>query len=86
MHPVFNPVAPYRYLLPTVYLFMADIENTDLYVVVGPGFVSTLSAFMRTSASHPAGPHGRPAQNKVNQVLIAGGGMFQHNCSLSKPL
>ena len=23
---VFNPVAPYRYLLPTMYLFMADIS------------------------------------------------------------
>ena len=32
MHPVFNPVAPYRYLLSTVYLFMADIANPDLFV------------------------------------------------------
>ena len=32
MYPVFNPVAPYRYLLPTVYLFMADIANSDLFV------------------------------------------------------
>ena len=39
VHPVFNPVAPYGYLLPTVYLFMADIANPC--VVVGPGFVST---------------------------------------------
>ena len=31
MHPVFNPVAP-GYLLPTVYLFMADIANPDLFV------------------------------------------------------
>ena len=30
--PVFNPVAPYRYILPTVYLFMPDIENQDLFV------------------------------------------------------
>ena len=29
---MFNPVAPYRYLLPTVYLFMADIANPDLFV------------------------------------------------------
>ena len=26
-----NPVAPYGYLLPTVYLFMADIVNPDLF-------------------------------------------------------
>ena len=30
MHPVFNPVALYGYLRPTVYLFMADIANPDL--------------------------------------------------------
>ena len=29
---MFNPVAPYGYLLPTVYLFMADIANPDLFV------------------------------------------------------
>ena len=27
---MFNPVAPYRYLLHTVYLFVADIANPDL--------------------------------------------------------
>ena len=32
VHLVFNPVAPYGYLLPTVYLFIADIVN--LYVFV----------------------------------------------------
>ena len=30
VHPVFNPVARYGYLLPNVYLFMADIANPDL--------------------------------------------------------
>ena len=32
VHPVFNPVAPYGYLLPIVYLFMANIANPDLFV------------------------------------------------------
>ena len=32
MHPVFNQVTPYGYLLPTVYLSMADITNPDLFV------------------------------------------------------
>ena len=40
VHPVFYPVAAYGYVLPNMYLFMADIENTDCEVV-GPGFVST---------------------------------------------
>ena len=30
--PVFNPVAPYGYLLPNMYLFMADITNPDSFV------------------------------------------------------
>ena len=34
VHPVFNPVAPYRYryLLSGMYLFMADITNPDFLV------------------------------------------------------
>ena len=32
LHPIFNPVAPYRYLLPNVYLFIADIANPDSFV------------------------------------------------------
>ena len=31
VHPVYNPVAPYRYPLPTVYLAVADISNPDLF-------------------------------------------------------
>ena len=30
--PVFNPVAPYGYLLSDMYLFMADITNPDFLV------------------------------------------------------
>ena len=30
--PAFNYVAHYLYLRPTVYLFMADIANPDLFV------------------------------------------------------
>ena len=31
-HPVFNHVAPYRYMFPNVYLFVVDIMNLDLCV------------------------------------------------------
>ena len=31
-HPVLNPVDHYQYLLPTVYLSVADIANPDLFV------------------------------------------------------
>ena len=46
-------VAPYRYLHHTVYLFVANIANPDLFAY-GPGFVSTSPTFMSCSASHPA--------------------------------
>ena len=61
VHPVFNPVAPYGYLLSDMYLFMT---------------ISTSPAFVSNSASHPAGPHGRHAQKTVNRAPIAGGGEF----------
>ena len=32
VHPVFNPVAPYGYLLPNMYLFIADITNPNSFV------------------------------------------------------
>ena len=32
VHPVFNPVAPYGYLLSGMYLFMADITHPDSFV------------------------------------------------------
>ena len=44
-------------------------------MVVGPGLVSTSAAFMKSIASHPAGPHGRLAQKTVigHPLLGAGG-------------
>ena len=32
VHTVFNPVAPYGYLLPSMYLFIVDIANPDSFV------------------------------------------------------
>ena len=32
VHPVFNHVAPYVYLLSDMYLFLADITNPDFLV------------------------------------------------------
>ena len=63
VHPVFNSVTPYRYLLPNLYLFKQISQiQTCLCYVVGPGLVSTSPAFVRSSASHPAGPQGRLSQ------------------------
>ena len=93
VHPVFNPVAPYGYLISDMYLFMADITiqthsraHTPFYgryhtsrLVVGPGLISTSPTFVSSSASHPAGPHGRHAQKTVNRAHIAGGGEVLYN-------
>ena len=49
VHQVFTPVAPYRYLLPNVYLQISQIQ-TCLCVVVGLGFVLTSPALKRSSA------------------------------------
>ena len=32
VHPVFNLVAPYVYLIPNMYLFIADIGSPDPFV------------------------------------------------------
>ena len=32
LHTVFNPVAPYGYLLANMYLFIPDITNPDSFV------------------------------------------------------
>ena len=89
VHPVFNPVAPYGYLLSDMYLFMAYLSQiqTFLFKVVRSGLVSTSPTFVSSSASHPAGPHGRHAQKTVNRAPIAGGGEVRHNLHSSlKPL
>ena len=63
VHPVFNPVAPYGYLLSVcICLWQISQIQTFLFGVVGPGLVSTSPTFVSNSANHPAGPHGRHAQ------------------------
>ena len=47
-------------------LSWARISQIQIFLskVVGPGLVSTSPAFVSSSASHPAGPHGRHAQKR----------------------
>ena len=52
--------------------------QTFLFKDVGPGLVSTSPAFVSSSASHPAGPHGRHAQNgKLGSHCWGRGGSTQ---------
>ena len=56
-------------------------------VFVGPGFVSTSSAFMRSSTSHPAGPHDWFAPKNGNRAPIAGAGEVDTICTgFARPL
>ena len=59
--------------LTCICLWQISQIQTFLFKVVGPGLVSTSPAFVSSSASHPAGPHGRHAQKTVNRAPIIGG-------------
>ena len=73
--------------LTCICLWQISQIQTFLFKVVGPGLVSTSPAFVSSSASHPAGPHGRHAQKTVNRAPIAGSGEVRHNLHSSlKPL
>ena len=47
--------------LTCICLWQISQIQTFLFKVVGPGLASTSPAFVSSSASHPAGPHGRHA-------------------------
>ena len=62
---MFNPVVLYRYLLPTMYLFMADIANPDLFGCRCRTWICLdITRFKRSRASHSAGPHDGLAQKR----------------------
>ena len=57
MHPVFDPVAPYRYLLPNLYLSVADIPNPDLFVCGSQTWISLDIVRFYEEHCQPAGPY-----------------------------
>ena len=71
--------------LMCICLWQISLIQTRLPVVVRPGFVSTSSAFMRSSASHP---FCLSTKKTVNRPPSAGGGMYSDNLhsSLQKPM
>ena len=57
LHPSFNPVAPYRYLLPNFYMSVADIANPDLSTYGSRTWISLdIAHFMRRIVSGSAWP------------------------------
>ena len=69
--------------LPYIYIWQVSQIQTCLRV--GPRLVSTSPTFMRSSASHPAGPHGRLSPKTVNRALNTGGGRCRHNLHSGLP-
>ena len=76
---MFNPVAPYRYLLSNLNLSVADIAIPDLFVFGSRTWISLdIACFFMSISSHPAAPHGRLAQKKLSGTHCWGG-WSRHN-------
>ena len=72
---MFNPVAPYRYLLPNLYLSVADIANPDLFACGSRTWISLDIGCFYEAHYQPSGWSAWPACPKnSNQALVAGGG------------
>ena len=73
VYTVFNPVAPYRYLLPTMHLSVADIAKPDL---LGCGYWTWISLDIARCYEEQCQPSNRSAWSAcpktVNRTLISG--------------
>ena len=85
MHPVFKHLINICFL-QCICLWPISQIQTWLCAVVRPGLVSILPAFMRSSASRPAGTHGRLVQKTLNRASIYGGRRGRHNLHSVTPL
>ena len=76
---MFNPVAPYGYLLPNVYLFMADIENPDLSVCVCRTWICLDITRFYEEQRQPSS--GSPKETLFGPPLLGAGG-FDAICTV----
>ena len=77
---MFNPAAPYRYMLPNLYLSVADIANPDLLACGSWTWISLDIARFYEEHCPPSSGSTWPACLKIgNRVTIAGGGRGRHN-------
>ena len=80
MHPVFNPITPYRYLLPNLYLSVIDIANPDLFPCGSRTWISLdIDRFCEEHCQSSGGSAWPACTNNSNRVPIAGGGRGRHN-------
>ena len=80
VHPVFNHVAPYGYLLSDMYLFMADITNPDFLVWSCRIWIGLDITRFCEQQRQPCSGSAWPACPKNSKSApIAGGGEVRHN-------
>ena len=81
VYPVFNPIAPYQYLRPIVYLFVADIANPNSFVCGCRAWICLDITRFYEELCLPSSWTRVPAcQNNGNWApLTAVGGWFRHN-------
>ena len=80
---IFNKKCWYLYY---IYLSVVDIANPHFFhVVVGPGYVSTAPALMRSSTSCPAGPYCWFVQKNGKSCSHCWGRRCRHNLHIGFP-
>ena len=67
--------------LTCICLLQISQIQTRLFDVVGTGLVSTSPVFLRSSANHPVGQHGRLTKKTVNWAPLWGAGRFDTICT-----
>ena len=76
---MFNPVAPYRYLIPNLYLSVADIANPDLFACGSRTWISLEIALFYEEHCQPSSGSAWPAcqKNVIGPPLLGAGGVKQ---------
>ena len=80
VHPVFNPVAPYGYLLSDMYLFMADITNPDLFACSSLTWIG-LDITRFCEQQHQRVRMAGMPKTTVNWAPLLGAGRFDTICT-----
>ena len=72
---VFNHIAPYRYLLPNLYVSVADIANPDLFACGGRTWISLdIARFYGVHCQLSSGSAWLVCQNNGNRTPLLGTG------------
>ena len=85
---MFNPVAPYQYLLPNLYLSVADIANPDLFVCGSQTWISLDIVCFYEEHCQPSNGSAWPAFPKtvIRPTLLWVGGVDTICTVFARPL